>query len=99
MLEQFKKFLTETNALALAIGVVIGGAVAKLVAALVGDIIMPLVSLILPGGAWREWSISLGAGTDPLKIGDVLGATVDFLIIAWVVYVVVARFMKSPVAK
>ena len=99
MLEQFKRFLMETNALALAIGVVIGGAVAKLVAALVGDIIMPIVSLILPGGAWREWSISLGAGNDPLKIGDVLGAAVDFLIIAWVVYVVVARFMKTPAAK
>lgn len=99
MLEQFKKFLTETNALALAIGVVIGGAVAKLVSALVADVIMPLVSLILPGGAWREWSIALGTGNDPLKIGDVLGATVDFLIIAWVVYVVAARFMKTPAAK
>jgi large conductance mechanosensitive channel len=96
MLEQFRKFLMETNAFALAIGVVIGGAVAKLVSALVSDIIMPLVSLILPGGAWREWSISLGANHDPLKIGDVLGTAVDFLIIAWVVYVVVSRFVKVP---
>lgn len=96
MLDQFKKFLMETNAIALAIGVVIGGAVSKLVTALVGDIIMPLVSLILPGGAWREWSISLGEGHDPLKIGDVLGTTVDFLIIAWVVYVIVSRFVKMP---
>ena len=99
MLEQFKKFLMETNAFALAIGVVIGGAVAKLVSALVADLIMPIVSLILPGGAWREWSISLGAGNDPLKIGDVLGAGVDFLIIAWVVYVVVGRFLKMPAGK
>jgi large conductance mechanosensitive channel len=96
MLEQFKKFLMETNAFALAIGVVIGGAVSKLVAALVADIIMPLVSLVLPGGAWREWSISLGAGHDPLKIGDVLGTAIDFLIIAWVVYVFVSRFVKVP---
>jgi large conductance mechanosensitive channel len=96
MLEQFKKFLMETNAIALAIGVVIGGAVSKLVAALVADIIMPLVSLVLPGGAWREWSISLGAGHDPLKIGDVLGTAIDFLIIAWVVYVFVSRFVKVP---
>jgi large conductance mechanosensitive channel len=96
MLEQFKKFLMETNAFALAIGVVIGGAVSKLVTALVADIIMPVVSLILPGGAWREWSISLGAGHDPLKIGDVLGTAIDFLIIAWVVYVFVSRFVKVP---
>lgn len=99
MLEQFKKFLVETNAIALAIGVVVGGAVQKLVSAIVADLIMPLLSLVLPGGAWREFSISLGAGHDPLKIGDVLGTTVDFLIIAWVVYTFVSRFMKVTPAK
>lgn len=99
MLEQFKKFLIETNAIALAVGVVVGGAVQKLVSALVADIIMPLLSLVLPGGAWREFSISLGTGHDPLKIGDVLGTTVDFLIIAWVVYAFVSRFMKVTPAK
>lgn len=96
MLEQFKKFLIETNAISLAIAVVIGAAVSKLVSALVADLIMPIVSLILPGGAWREFSISLGQGHDPLKIGDVLGASVDFMIIAFVVYAIVARFVKMP---
>ena len=99
MLEQFKKFLIETNAIALAIGVVVGGAVQKLVTAIVQDIIMPLLSLVLPGGAWREFSISLGTGHDPLKIGDVLGTTVDFLIIACVVFAFVARFMKVTPSK
>ena len=99
MLDQFRKFLVETNAIALAIGVVVGGAVQKLVTALVQDIIMPILSLVLPGGAWREFTISLGAGHDPLKIGDVLGTTLDFLIIAYVVYVFVARVMKVSPAK
>jgi large conductance mechanosensitive channel len=99
MIEQFKKFLLETNALSLAIGVVIGGAVAKLVTALVSDLLMPLISLILPGGAWREFSVSLGEGHDPLKIGDILGATIDFLIVALVVYVVIARLLKIQPAK
>lgn len=94
MIEQFKKFLVETNALALAVGVVIGGAVAKLVSTLVSGIIMPLIALVLPGGTWREWQISLGEGRSPLAVGEVLGATIDFLIIAWVVYVVVARLLK-----
>lgn len=94
MIEQFKKFLVETNALALAVGVVIGGAVAKLVTTLVSGIIMPLIGLALPGGTWREWQISLGEGHSPLAVGEVLGATIDFLIIAWVVYVVVARLLK-----
>ncbi|MGH7538945.1 MAG: MscL family protein [Gemmatimonadales bacterium] len=96
MLDQFKKFLVETNAIALAIAVVIGAAVSKLVSALVAGIIMPLVSVILPGGAWREFSLSLGQGRDPLKIGEVLGAGVDFVIIAFVVYAIVTRFVKLP---
>jgi large conductance mechanosensitive channel len=99
VLDQFKKFMLETNAFSLAIGVVIGGAVAKLVSALVADILMPIISLILPGGAWREFSVSLGVGHDPLKIGDILGATIDFVIIAVVVYVVVAKLFKLQLAK
>ncbi|MGH7675263.1 MAG: MscL family protein [Gemmatimonadales bacterium] len=98
MLAQFKKFLVETNAFALAIGVVIGGAVAKLVASLVSGIIMPLLSTVLPGGAWREWGIPLGEG-NALAIGEVLGATIDFVIIAFVVYVVAQKLFKLAPAK
>ncbi|MGH7644857.1 MAG: large conductance mechanosensitive channel protein MscL [Gemmatimonadales bacterium] len=93
MLAEFKKFLVETNAFALAIGVVVGAAVSKLVTTLVSGIFMPLLSLVLPGGAWREWKVPLGEG-NALAIGDVLGAAVDFVIIAWVVYVVVAKVLK-----
>ena len=94
MLDRFKQFMLETNAFSLAIGVVIGGAVAKLVGALVADLLMPLLSLILPGGAWREFSIGLGEGHDPIKVGDLLGTTIDFLIIAIVVYIVVDKLFK-----
>ncbi len=99
MLDQFKQFMLETNAFSLAIGVVIGGAVAKLVAALVADLLMPVISLILPGGAWREFSIGLGEGHDPIKIGDLIGASIDFVIIAVVVYIVVAKLFKLQLKK
>ena len=99
MMEQFKKFLVDTNAFALAIGVVIGGAVSKLVTALVADIMMPLISIVLPGGAWREFKIPLGSSGNALLIGDVLGTTVDFLIIAYVVYAVVGKLFKIAPAK
>ena len=94
MLDQFKKFMLETNAFSLAIGVVIGGAVAKLVTALVADLLMPVIALVLPGGAWREFSISLGVGHDPLKVGDLVGSLIDFLIIAMVVYIVIVKLFK-----
>jgi large conductance mechanosensitive channel len=98
MLAQFIKFLKETNALALAIAVVIGGAIGKLVTALVADIIMPIVGVLLPSGEWRTWKITL-RGDSALAIGDVLGATVDFVIVAFVVFMIAKTLLKTPPAK
>src|SRR5262249_56482505 len=55
--KDFKEFLLKQNALALAVGVVIGAAVGKVVSALVEDMIMPFVGLLLPGGEWRSWLV------------------------------------------
>jgi large conductance mechanosensitive channel len=98
MLAQFTKFLKETNALALAMAVVIGGAIQKLVTAIVADIFMPVLGIILPNGEWRAWKIPL-RGDAALAVGDVLGAAVDFVIIAWVLYIVVGRLLKVQPAK
>ena len=92
-LSRFTTFLKETNAIALAMAVVIGGAVQKLISALVAGIFMPIVGILIPGGTWRTWKLTL-RGESALAIGDVLGATVDFLIIAWVLYVVVGKLLK-----
>ena len=73
--------------------VVIGGAVQKLVSAIVGGIFMPILGVLIPGGSWRTWSLHL-RGESALAIGDVLGATVDFLIVAWVLYVVVGKVLR-----
>jgi large conductance mechanosensitive channel len=90
---QFMKFMKETNAFALAIAVVIGGAVQKLVTAIVADIFMPLFGMILPSGEWRAWKIPLRADA-ALALGDVIGATLDFVIIAVVLYFVVGKLLK-----
>lgn len=94
---QLKRFLVETNAMSLALGVVIGGAVGKLVGVLVSGLIMPIVTLALPGGDWRAWSLPLGS--QKIAIGEVLGATVDFIVIAVVVYIVAAKLLKIEVKK
>jgi large conductance mechanosensitive channel len=98
MIAQFVRFLKETNAIALAMAVVIGGAVQKLVSALVADIFMPIVGVIVPSGEWRSWKIPL-SGNAALGVGDVLGAAVDFVIIAWVIYIVAAKLLKVQPAK
>lgn len=95
MVAQFRAFLLQTNALALAIGVVIGAAVSKLVGSLVSGLIMPLIGVILPGGEWRQFKLALDDNGNALAIGEILGATVDFVIIAWVVFVVSTRILKT----
>ena len=100
MLSEFKKFLLETNALALAVGVIIGGAVGKVVSSLVSDVLMPMIGLALPGGAWREAKVVLRAAVDgkpesALTYGAFVGATVDFAIIALVVFLI-TRSMLRP---
>ena len=99
VLQQFTKFLKETNAIALAMAVVIGGAVQKLVSAIVADLFMPVIGIILPSGEWRAWKIPL-RGDAALAIGDVFGAAIDFVIIAWVLYLVVGKLLKvQPAGK
>lgn len=103
MINDFKKFLLQTNALALAIGVIIGGAVGKVVSSLVGDILMPIIGLAIPGGAWREASIVLATKIDgtpgsAITYGAFLGAIVDFVIIATVVFMITKSIMKPEPA-
>ena len=103
MLKEFKEFLLKTNALALAVGVIIGGAVGKVVGSLVSDILMPLISVALPGGAWREAKIVLatkpdGSVANAITIGQFAGAVVDFVIIAFVVFMITKSLVKPEPA-
>jgi large conductance mechanosensitive channel len=100
ILEDFKKFAFKGNVVDLAVGVVIGGAFQKIISALVADIIMPFVALLTPAGDWREAGIVLRASTDPknvvlLKYGDLFGSVLDFLIVAFVLFLVVSRIIQK----
>jgi large conductance mechanosensitive channel len=103
MIGEFKKFLLQTNALALAVGVIIGGAVGKVVSSLVSDILMPVIGLMIPGGAWREASLVLrtdaaGKATSAITYGAFVGAIVDFVIIAFVVFMITKSLLKPAPA-
>jgi large conductance mechanosensitive channel len=99
MLKEFKVFLLQTNALALAVGVVIGAAIGKVVSSLVSDILMPVIGLAIPGGAWREQKIVLSMKPDgtvgnAITYGSFLGSVVDFVIIAFVVFMITKMLLK-----
>ncbi len=93
--KEFKDFLFKQNALALAVGVVIGAAVGKVVTGIVDDVIMPLVGVALPGGEWRSAVLVL-AGSNSIKYGDLLGRLVDFIIVSAVVFFIVKALLGKP---
>lgn len=89
----FQEFLKKYQVLGLAVAFIIGAASTKLVTALVTDIVMPLVSLIIPGGDWRATTVPLG--NSKLLVGDFLGALIDFVIVALVVFLMVKMLLKE----
>jgi large conductance mechanosensitive channel len=81
----------------LAVAFVIGAAATKLVTSLVQDVVMPIVAVLMPKGDWRTSEFLIG----PIKFlfGDLLGAIIDFIIIALVVFLVVKYIMKGDTSK
>jgi large conductance mechanosensitive channel len=104
MLKEFKEFLLRTNALALAVGVIIGAAVGGVVNSLVKDVLMPVIGLLVPGGAWEKASILLlkkkldGTAADPIVYGSFFGAVINFVIIAFVVFMITRALLKPAPA-
>ncbi|MFA5524740.1 MAG: large-conductance mechanosensitive channel protein MscL [Tissierellales bacterium] len=94
MLKEFKKFAMRGNVVDLAVGVIIGGAFGKIVTSLVNDIIMPLIGLILGGINLSSEKILLREaieGVDALFLsyGQFLQSVLDFLIIAFSIFIFV----------
>lgn len=92
MLKEFKEFIMRGNVMDLAVGVIIGGAFAKIVDALTSSFIQPLLNLI--GGAEVKGSIVLardaaGNVTSALNYGEFITAVINFLIVAFVLFIMI----------
>ncbi len=97
MWKEFKAFLVKENVLALAIAVVVGGALNQLVTALVEDFIMPVVAVATPDPA--GWQTAVTPGPIPFKIGDFGGALLNFLIVGFVAWRISKAFIRpAPTA-
>jgi large conductance mechanosensitive channel len=86
---EFRDFLLKQNALALAVGVVIGAAFGRVVSGFVDDLIMPIVGLVSVSGDWRQMKLG------PFLLGDFAGRLLDFVIVAAVVFAIVKMFLKE----
>jgi large conductance mechanosensitive channel len=95
MLNEFKKFAMRGNVIDLAVGVVIGGAFGKIVASLVGDIIMPLLTLLIGGVEFSNLVYR------DIKYGSFIQAVFDFLIISFSIFMFIKllnRFKRKQEA-
>ena len=111
MISEFKEFVSRGNVVDLAVGVVIGAAFGKIVSSLVDGIVMPLVGLLLGGVKFSELAVTLraaeldAAGKEVapallLKYGAFLQTTIDFLLIAFVIFLVLKAYnrVRAPAA-
>jgi large conductance mechanosensitive channel len=87
MLREFRDFALKGNVIDLAVAVVIGGAFGAIVTSLVNDIIMPIVGVLLGGVDFASLSIQVGDAM--IMYGAFIQAIINFLIIAWVLFLIV----------
>lgn len=93
MFKEFLSFLKQYGVIGLAIAVVIGGKVNEFVSATVGDLLMPIVGVLLPEGGWEKWVLELG----PVKLalGHWIGVAIDFLIVAYFVFIIAKVVLRE----
>ena len=101
MLNEFKEFISKGNVMDLAVGVIIGGAFGKIVSSLVNDVVMPIVGKLVGGVDFGQLYLNLGqqsfdtleaaekAGAPIVKYGAFINATIDFVIIAFVIFMAI----------
>jgi large conductance mechanosensitive channel len=93
MLKEFKAFIAQGNVLDLAIGVIIGGAFGKITASLVGDIIMPIIGIFMGGVDFKKLAVTVG--TANVMYGNFIQTVIEFLIIAFVVFMIIKAATKA----
>ena len=96
MISEFMEFLREYKVVALAIAFILGIASTSLVKSLVENIVMPVIESFIPGGSWKTSTLALG----PIVIrwGAFAGELINFLIIAFVAFMIAKRVMNGKKA-
>ena len=101
ILKEFREFAMRGNVVDMAVGIIIGAAFGKIVASLVADVIMPPIGVLLGGVDFSEWFITLSGGSYPtlaaaqeagaatLNVGLFINAVVNFVIIAFAVFLLI----------
>jgi large conductance mechanosensitive channel len=92
MMQEFKTFIHRGNVMDMAVGVIVGGAFGKIVSSLVGNVLMPVLGLLLGGVDFTKLALPIGGTAEApvlLGYGSLIQATLDFLILAFCVFLLV----------
>ncbi len=92
MLKEFRDFAMKGNVIDLAVAVIIGGAFGKIVTSLVGDVLMPVIGLLL--GKMDFSSLAFTVGSATIKYGMFIQAIVDFLLVAFCIFLMVHQLQR-----
>ena len=87
IVKEFREFAVKGNVVDLAVGVIIGAAFGKIVSSLVEDVVMPVIGTLLGGLDFSGLAVKIGSAT--LKYGKFIQTCLDFLIIAWAIFLIV----------
>lgn len=98
MLKEFRDFINRGNVIDLAVAVIIGGAFDAIVKSIVDDLLMPLIGIIIGGVDFKSLALTVGSAT--LTYGNLIQAIINFLAIAFVLFLIVRQVnkMKKPAA-
>ena len=99
MLQEFKKFAIKGNVIDMAVGIIIGAAFGKIVSSFVADIIMPPIGVLMGGVDFSKLAITLkeaseGAEAITINYGMFINTVIDFLIIAFAIFMVIKQINK-----
>jgi len=92
MMKEFKEFISRGNVMDMAVGIIIGGAFTAIVGSLVADIITPIIGMVMGGVDFSSLAVTVGSAS--ITYGNFIQAIINFLIVAWVVFMIVKAMNK-----
>ena len=92
MMKEFKEFISRGNVMDMAVGIIIGGAFTAIVGSLVADIITPIIGMLMGGINFSELAVTVGSAN--LTYGNFIQAIINFLLVAWVLFMIVKAMNK-----
>ena len=92
MMKEFKEFISRGNVMDMAVGIIIGGAFTAIVSSLVADIITPIIGMLMGGIDFSALAVTVGSAN--LTYGNFIQAIINFLLVAWVLFMIVKAMNK-----